>query len=50
MAHSTTPYASVLPLIEVVVTVLLAVALFGWLRIVRELTAAQRAHVATGPR
>jgi hypothetical protein len=41
---------STLPVIEVSMTVLLAVALFGWLRIVRELTAAQRAHVANLPR
>jgi hypothetical protein len=42
--------ASTLPVVELVVTVLLSVALFGWLRIVRELTAVQRAQVANLPR
>lgn len=41
---------STLPAIEVITTVLLAVAFVGWLRIIRELTAAQRAHVANLPR
>ena len=38
---------SMLPGIEVITTVALAIAFIGWLRIVRELTAAQRAHVVT---
>lgn len=37
---------STLPVIELVATALFVVAFIGWLRIVRELTAAQRAHVA----
>ena len=41
---------STLPVIEVVTTALMVVAFLGWLRIVRELTAAQRGHVAAVPR
>ncbi|WP_129783448.1 DUF4328 domain-containing protein [Promicromonospora panici] len=40
--------ASTLPVIEMVATGLFVIAFIGWLRIVRELTAAQRAHVAAG--
>lgn len=38
--------ASLLPVIEVVASCLSVIAFIGWLRIIRELTAAQRAHVA----
>lgn len=37
--------ASTLPAIEIAATCLFAIAFIGWLRIIRELTAAQRAHV-----
>lgn len=40
--------ASLLSVIELVATSLYVVAFLGWLQIIRELTAAQRAHVAAG--